>query len=292
MALYYLGLAACSFFNTFSGVRYSRTTNTVFSLAIFSCITCTIASLFFLILTGFHPVFNGVTTIYALIFAAICLVSQYTGIAIFRYADIVGSGIVRGGASLLLTCLLGITVFGEEFNGFVGARIACRLGASILVLLQQRHANVRKCTTIGWIISAFMVINGVASTLITKLYATDTRVTDENSYFLLTNLFCLIVSLVVALASRRGRMADCVEEVRRIRPKQYGYIVMNTLSSNVSSLLTVAILSTGDIVFHTPLSGAIGFLITQVIAVFIEKERFSPLPVALALAATILSFWG
>lgn len=292
MFWYFLAYAACSFGNTFSGVRYSRTTNTVFSLAVFSCVTCTIASLFFLTLTGFHPQFNITTVIYAAFFALICLISQYTGIAIYRYADIVGSGIVRGSASLILSCLCGVLIFDEHFSTLVALRIAFRLAASIVFLLQQRHADTKKCTTIGWIISAFMVANGIASTVITKSFATNPNVTDENSYFLLTNLFCLAVSLMVALVSRRGRVSDCVAEVRRIRPKQYGYIVMNTLSSNVSSLLMVAILSIDDIVLFTPISGAIGFLITQGIAVFIEKEKFTPLPVLLALGATILAFWG
>lgn len=292
MVLYFLELAGCHFFNTFSGVRYGRSTKTVFSLAVFSCITCVIASLFFLTLTGFRPQFNATTTLYAVAFAAICLVSQYTGIAIYRYADIVGSGIVRSSASLLLNCAMGVFLFGEVFTGFTAIRIVCMLGASIIVLLQQRHANVRKCTVIGWIISAFMVLNGIASNGISKSYATNPNVVDNNSYCLLVNLFCLAVSLCVALLVKRGRVSECINEIHTIRPKQFGYIVMNTLSSNICSLLTLAILSEGDIIVLTPLNSAIAFLISQFIAVVIEKEKFAPLPVALALGATVVSIWG
>ena len=292
MALCFLGLAGCHFFNTFSGVRYGRGTRTVFSLAIFSCITCVIASLFFLTLTGFRPQFNGRTTLYAVAFSAICLVSQYTGIAIYRYADIVGSGIVRSCASLLLNCAMGVFVFGEIFTGFTAIRIACMLGASVVVLWQQRHANVGRCTAVGWIISIFIVLNGIASNAISKSYATDPNVVDDNSYFLLVNLFCLAVSAGVALFAKRGNVSECIKEFRSIRPKHFSYIVMNTISSNISSLLILAILSQGDILVLTPLDSAMAFLISQFIAVFMEKEKFTPLPVALALGATVVSIWG
>ncbi len=292
MFFYFLGLAGCHFAGTFSGVRYSRGTKTVFSLAVFSCVTCTIASLFFLALTGFHPQFNAVTTVYALFFALICLISQYTGIAIYRHADIVGSGIVRSGASLLLNCILGVMLFKENFTIISALRIACMLGASIVIFLQQQHINVRKCTWIGWLLSAVMVLNGVASSGISKMYATDVRVVDNASYCLLVNIFCFAVSATVALVIQRGDVSQCFAGVRAIRPNQYGYIILNTVSSNVTSLLSLAILSRGDIVVYTPLNSAIGFMCSQCIAVFIEKEKFMPIPTALALGATILSFWG
>ncbi len=292
MLLYYLGLAACSFTNTFSGVKYSRSTNSVFSLAVFSCVTCTIATFFFLILTGFRPQFNAVTTLYALVFAAICLVSQYTGIAIFRHADIVGSGIVRGCASQLLNCFTAVWLFSEALTGIALLRVALKLAASIAVFAQMKRINTRETTLVGWLISIAMVLNGVASNVISKLYAIDTRVVDDSSYFMLTNIFCLAVSVTIALITQRGNVRNCVAEVRTIRPKQYIYVVMNTLSSNLSSLLTLAILKSGDIIFHVPLSGAIGFVATQIIAVCFEKEKLMVLPVLLSLAAIVLSFWG
>ncbi len=292
MVLYFLGLAGCHFLNTYSGVRYSRTTKTIFSLAIFSCITCVIASLFFLALTGFHPQFNITTLWYALAFAFICLVSQYTGIAIYRYADIVGSGIVRSGASLLLNCLAGVVLFGESFSGFTAIRVMCLLGASALVLWQQKHAEIKKCTGIGWLISGVMVVNGIASNALSKSYATNPDVVDDNSYFLLVNLICLAVSLSVALIIQRGKISCCISELHTIRPKQFSYIVINTVSSNVTSLLIFAILSRGDIVLLTPLNSAIGFLISQGIAVFFEKEKLMLFPVLLALTATFISFLG
>ena len=135
-------------------------------------------------------------------------------------------------------------------------------------------------------------LGGIASNGISKSYATNPNVVDNNSYCLLVNLFCLAVSLCVALLVKRGRVSECINEIHTIRPKQFGYIVMNTLSSNICSLLTLAILSEGDIIVLTPLNSAMAFLISQFIAVVIEKEKFAPLPVALALGATVVSIWG
>ncbi len=292
MVLYYLGLAACSFMNTFTGVRYGRGTNTVFSLAMFSCVTCTIATFFFLILTGFRPQFNAVTTLYALVFAAICLVSQYTGIAIFRYADIVGSGIVRGSATQLLNCFAAVWLFSETVTGVAALRIACKLAASIAVFFQMKHVNTRKTTLVGWLLSIAMVVNGVASTAISKFYATDQRVVDDSSYFMLINIFCFAVSLVIALISQRGNVAKCMAEIHTICPKHYVYIVLNTVSSNLTSLLTLAVLSRENIILYVPLSSAISFIGTQIIAVCFEKEKLMVLPVLLSLGAIVLSFWG
>ena len=292
MVLYYLGLAACSFTNTFTGVKYGRGTNSIFSLATFSCITCTIATLFFLTLTGFQPQFNITTTLYALVFAAICLVSQYTGIAIYRYADIVGSDIVRGCATQLLNCFAAVWLFSETVTSVAALRVALKLAASVVVFLQMKHVNTRKTTLLGWLLSMVMVINGVASTAISKFYATDPRVVDDSSYFMLTNIFCLAVSLVIALISQRGNVAKCMAEIGAIRPKQYVYIVLNTFSSNLTSLLMLAVLGRGDLILYVPLSSAISFIATQIIAVVFEKEKLMVLPVLLSLGAIVLSFWG
>ncbi len=293
MFLSYLGLGACSFLQTYTGVRYSRSTNTVFSLAMFSCVTCTIAIFFFLALTGFNPQFNLVSTLYAMLFAAICLVSQYTGIAIYRYADIVGSGIVRGCASQLLNCFAAVWLFSEVVTGVALLRVGLKIAATVFVFLHMKRVKgVRKTTWVGWLLSAAMVVNGIASTAIGKYYATDPRVVDDSSYCMLTNVFCLLVSLGVALVTQRGSLSKCFAEVRAIRPKQYIYILINTLTSNLTTLLILTILSSGDILLYTPLSGAISFIGTQIIAVCFEKEKLMVWPVIFSLAAIILSFWG
>ena len=277
----YLGMSACSLTITYTGVRYGRGTRGAFSLAMFSCVTCTIASFFFLAMTGFCPSFNVPTLVYSLLFAAVCLISQYSGIAIYRHADVAGSGMVRSGASLLLKCAVGVWLFHEIVTDITLFRIVCMLMVSVAVFMQNRHIKTVKTTWRGWLLSLVMVVNGVASTVVSKYYAVDTRVVDSSSYFLLVNLICLVVSAAVVLFIQRGNMHCCVAELRTIRPKQYAYIVANTVASNVTSLLTVAILAEGDILLFTPLSGAISILTTQIVAVLFEKEKFMPIPVLL-----------
>lgn len=290
--VYYLGLTACHFFNTFTGVRYSRGTKGFFSVAVSSCLTCVIALLFFLTLTGFHPQFNRVTTWYAMGFAAICLISQYTGFSIYRYTDVASRGMIFGGLSLLLNCAAGAFVFRETFTVFTAARIVCMLGAGVATYFRNRKYSTGKWTRLGWVLSALMVINGVASNVISKFYAMDPRVVDNSSYCLLVNLFCLAASLCMALLIKRGNLHCCVEELRGIRPKQYLYIVLNTISGNFSSLCMLAILAGGDMLLYTPLNSALGLLTTQLVAVVFEKEHFMPIPVLLSILATVFSFWG
>ncbi len=290
--LYYLGMTACHFFNTFTSVRYGRETKGFFSLAVSSCVTCIIASLFFFTLTGFQPKFNAVTAVYAIVFALICLISQYTGFSISRYTDVVSRGMIFGGVSLILNSLMGVFIFQENFTLITAARIACMLAAGVAAYFHNRHLSTGKWTRLGWILSILMVINGVGSNAIHKLYATDTRVVDDSSYFLLVNLFCLTASLVLAIGCKRGDLRCCTQELLDIRPRQYLYIALNTISGNVSSLLIMAILAGGDIVLFAPLNSALALLTTQLIAVMIEKEKFMPIPVVFALASAVLSFWG
>lgn len=289
--LLYLGLAGCSLTGIYTGVRYSRGTRGVFSLALSSCITCIIASVFFLSLTGFRPVFNSITLLYAVIFAACCLLSQYCGVAVYRHTDVAGSGMVRDAMSLLLKCTVGVWLFRESVTVVTALRILCMLGASVAVFFETRHIQLGKWTLFGWLLSAVIVLNNVLSTVISKYYAIDSRVTDSRSYFLLVNLLCLVFSVIMVMAIQHGNARNCVAELRKIRPKQYAYIVANTISSNISSLLTVAILAGGDILLYSPLTSGIGILTAQIVAVIFEKEKFMPIPVLLSLTAAVLSFW-
>lgn len=289
--LYYLGLTACHFCITFTGVRYGRGTKGFFSLALSSCVTCIIASLFFLSLTGFQPKLNSITALYAIVFAAICLVSQYTGFSIYRHTDVAGRGMIAGGFSLLLNCAAGIFLFRETFTFITAIRIACMLCSGVAVYFHNRRFSTGKWTRLGWVLIGITIINGVASNVISKFYAIDARVTDNNSYCMLVNVFCLAFSLAMVLMLKRGNLHDCIDELRVIRPKHYLYVVLNTVSGNLNTLLTLAILAGGDMLLYIPLNSALGLLTTQLVAVVFEKEKFMPIPVVLSLTAAVLSFW-
>ena len=65
-------------------------------------------------------------------------------------------------------------------------------------------------------------------------------------------------------------------------------ILLNTVSSNISSLLSILILAQVSVSLHAPLSSAIGILTNGILALWVFQEKPKFLPILLSFIAVIL----
>ena len=64
--------------------------------------------------------------------------------------------------------------------------------------------------------------------------------------------------------------------------------MVNVLASNFTSILQIEILRISDLIIYTPLSGALGLLAGETVAVFIEKEKPRILATILAMSSVLV----
>lgn len=144
---------------------------------------------------------------------------------------------------------------------------------------------------IFWAMSGFTLELSAVSILYATVYAALALL----SYFTNLPAYRYLVIVMVSLLSLplfcRGHIGVCVSEFRSIAPMQYLMILVGTVASNVSSLLGVLILAADAFTLFVPLSGALGILSTEAVAVFAVRERPRILPVTPACGAMLLSFF-
>ena len=127
-------------------------------------------------------------------------------------------------------------------------------------------------------------------TVISKLFAISETVTDEHSFYLMTNVFMLLSALsafAVLSIKERGGIRDSLVI---LTPKKLAPTVLNVVSNNTCSLVMIPLLAAVDLSFFTPLTAAYG-VIVSVVASLCFKEKlgvYSYLGAAVAIIAMII----
>ena len=128
LPVYYIGMFLCSLIGRYSGQKYARSTKTAKDILVFSLITGVLATGIFYALSGFRLHFNGRTTVYALLFAALVFIGYFNLIYTYRYMSIAAGSFIPSGILQIVMPFIGVLVFGETFS-------PVSLLQSVLVLL-------------------------------------------------------------------------------------------------------------------------------------------------------------
>lgn len=294
---YYFGLFLCGSASTFSMQKYGRSNRTYQSISVYALVTGIMAMGIFWAMSGFTLELSAVSILYATVYAALALLSYFTNLPAYRYLGISEVGVLLTGGKLILSTVAGCVLFGERLTWVSLLRVALMLAAAVLLFFEDRKENAEngvrrdRKRLVGGLLCAVLIVEGTFASVLSKYIALDPRVPDANSLFFMTNLVIVMVSLLSLPLFCRGHIGACVSEFRSIAPMQYLMILVGTVASNVSSLLGVLILAADAFTLFVPLSGALGILSTEAVAVFAVRERPRILPVTLACGAMLLSFF-
>ena len=265
--------------------------------ALFFAVNGLVACVFFFISGGFRVGVNLPTVLYAALYALLVIGSLLISLNLLRIASISGVNILSGAFGLIFSSAIGFSFFSEEINAQKLIRIALMSVATVLVFIGENRIHQKEekaCVKKNLIALAVLILlsalisSGV--TVLTKLFAFSTRVTDENSLFFLTNvlLFCgSTFAFALECFRKKGLLAD---SFALLQPRRLISLAGNTVCSNIGSLVGIRLVAQMDISVYTPISSALGIVI-GVVASLIFREKlgvFSYLAAAVACAALII----
>ena len=134
------------------------------------------------------------------------------------------------------------------------------------------------------------VILGASQTLIMKSFAISKSVTNEHSFYLLTNVVILIWGIILLLSSVISEHGNFRNGLSFFKPKRVLSSVGNVVSSNINSLVTMPIMAAVNISLFSPLSSAYG-IVANVLVSLLFKEKlgiYSYIGTAIAILAIFI----
>ena len=275
----------------------SKTTYALY-LALHSAIAC----IFYFLSSGASVRLNTVTLLYSLTFAVLILINMLVAMLKLRYASILGAGILISPVSIMFTSLCGVIIFSETIAPVTYVRVALMTVSAVLIFFDIRimakkdgntdagkekaKSNLKKFFPLA----AIGVVLGAIQTIIPKLFALSDSVTDEHSFYLMTNVFMLVAALSSFAFLTVKNKENIKTSLVIFEPKRLAPTVLNVISNNVGSLVVIPILAVVDLAVYTPLTSAYG-VVVSVVASLCFREKLgvlSYLGAAVAIVAMVI----
>lgn len=267
LILFVVGIGSKAFSKLCSNIL---TQNSVSKYSLVLVINSVVACLFFGIFGGFKIAVNRDTLLYAVIYAVIAAVSIISSVVVYRYATISNVNIVSSSCGMLCTAVVGWMFFSEKMDILNVARLVIMLVAIVFVFFDQKKKESAIAPTMerkkGNLFSLIVIIAiitacGCANTVVLKAFAISENVTDENSFFFLTNVFLLIIALIVFIVTCMRKKGEFKDSAKLLHPKKLIAIGGNTVCANISSLVSVFIVAQLDVSIYSPISSALGIIV-------------------------------
>lgn len=293
LPIYYFGCFFCSALGVFSNQKYARSGKKINNIHIYSLVSGLIAMAFFYVSSGFNININFRTLIYSVIFALLIFANYFLVLIVFRHMGIAEKTFICSGLSLIFTMIMGVVLFNEVPSEKTAVQLVLVLATLFVIFLPtlKKKDAKKMVTAIGVVLCLGITVLGVGCTLVAKYFAEDLKagtVTDENSFFFLTNVFIVVFGICTVMISQKGSVKAVVKEFKSVSPFNYFMIVLNVVSSNMHSLLQMLIFKEGDLILYAPLNGALGLLAGEVVAVVFAKEKPRILATILALSSVLV----
>ncbi|MBQ3016821.1 MAG: hypothetical protein IJD79_08590 [Clostridia bacterium] len=255
-----------------------------------------VACIFFLISGGFKLSFNGATLLYSVAYAAIVTLSLISNAIIYKLASISDVNIIVSSSGLIGSAVIGMLAFGERLPWDRILKICIMLAAAVLIFVEKKkkqsgeeEKRENKPFLRIAVIATFVFV-ALSNTFIIKSFSMSERVTDSNSFFFLTNLILVIGSALILAYQAFKSPKEFRDSVALLEPRTLCSLAGKTVLSNVEALISVLILAEIPLSLYSPISSALGVLISLVASlIFREKlSIYSYAAVALAVVSVII----
>lgn len=258
-----------------------------------------VACIFFIFSGGFSISVNGFTLLYSVCLAASVILSMLVTMMSLRCMSVLGTGILSTPLTLLLTALSGALIWGEPITLSVCLKILVTSVAAAVIFLDTKATKKQGADTeiggtrvnFGKYVPLMLasVVLTVIQTLITKSFAVSERVTDEHSFYLLTNVVMLVFGIVMLLSGSIKKPGALRSGLSFFKFKRTLSAVGNVVMSNLKTLVTLPLLSLVNVSVFSPVTSAWG-IIVGVLVSLIFKERLGVFSYAAAIIATVAIF--
>ena len=257
-----------------------------------------VACIFFILSGGFSISINTATLLFSVALAAVILINMLVSMLKLRYMNVLGAGILTTPLNLLLIALAGNLLFGEDITLSVCLKILVTTVSAVLIFIDiQRnkgHDDNKENDKGGRIdlkryvpLMLISVLLGVIQTLLVKAFVISERVTNEHSFYLLTNVFMLSWGVIMLITSALKGRGNLKTGLSFFKPRRVLSTFGNVVSSNVTSLVTVPILVGINISIFSPVSSAWSIVVSVIISLIFKEKLglFSYLAAAVGILA-------
>lgn len=271
------------------GKRFQLGFNSTFlNFMSYNLLNALFASVYFFIANGFSVSSNSITFLFSVLYGGTIIIGLTLGIKVLEHVSMTTSALSSSSGGILLPALFGIIVLSEPLS----LRLVLSLLLILLaVILPARSMNLSLGKNGLWFCLALFLQSG-ASTIIQKVYTLTPGVLSSYSFFLMTNLviaaFCA-AAIAVCLFKQPQNARNILMPFSK---GQVGIIAARTLIANISSVITIFILSRMNASVYTVISSSFGMITTAIVSRFVYKEPFpreNKIAVALSIAASIIS---
>lgn len=264
------------------------------------CETSLFALFYFWALNGFSLAFNLSVVVYGFLYALIVIISMVPSIFVYNYASFAFVRFVSSGTKLAFSLIGGIILFDEVVTPDKLLRIFIMICVITVIFIGQKRkmpddnnekqAADKKKLLIAISIILFSALIGVASTVLLKLYSADSRVTDQNSFFFMTNIFSAFLVLpILPFTMKRNKVAFS-DLCGMVKSKKTVYAAVTTLNSNIGSIILMPLIAMMDISVFTPLTSAFSFIAVAIATPIVGEKlnRYTLIATGLAVLSVVL----
>ena len=256
------------------------------------------ACLFFFMLGGFSISINAKTLLFSLGYGLAILAHIFIGLFSLRFMNVLGAGILSTPPNLILTAIMGVLLWNEEITASKYIAIILTSISALLMFIDIRNTGKKsaedkngsgRVNFKAYIpLMLLSVVFSVMQSLFLKAFAVSTDVTDENSFYFLTNLVILafgVVMLIIHSFKDRSEIRVGLKSfftVKRAIPTS-----VNVLLGNVAAIALIPILAEVDISTFTPVSSAFSIVVGIFVSLLFKEKLgiFSYIAALVAIAA-------
>ena len=244
----------------------------------FLVITGIIACGVFFVLGGFKLSFNTPTLLFSLAFALVCIASVVANISIYRFSSVAGAVILSSFGGNLASVAAGALIFEEIISARSILRVGLLFVGCILTFIKTKKNEQKgekrgaRDSLILALLLLLLVAAGCGNTVTMKLYGIAEGVSDNNSFFFLTNAVIILFALIplIVLCIKRRESFSQIKPL--FRPISFLAMTANTSASNVMSLLSIWIYALMEVSVFNPMSSAFA-IIAGLVASLVFRER-------------------
>ena len=254
-------------------------------------LTGIIACIVFFILGGFKLTFNLPTLLFSLVFALVCIASVVANLSIYRFSSVAGAVVLSSFGGNLASLVVGATLFREAITERSVIRILFLFVAAVMAFIETKkkekseRRGMRDTLILGLLL-LLLIAAGCGNSVTMKLYGTTEGVSDNNSFFFLTNVVIIVFALIPLIAEIFKSHEVKSEILPLFRPIPLLAMTANTATSNIMSLLSISIYALMDVSVFNPMASAFG-IIAGLVASLIFREKLGLLSYLAAAAAVV-----
>ena len=222
------------------------------------------------VINGFKLRFSGFSVIVATVYAAVCILLNYSSVKALRYANLSVSSVFSMIGGMILPFIYGVWL-GEEFKAI---RILCCILISISVAMNAGKGKQSKKAFLYYM--AVFVLNGLVGVISTFHQSYPEYCVDSADFLMTTKIIMILMSAVLIVATKDRSFS--------VSLKAFGYSAGSAVLNSIANLLLlIALLKLPASVQYPVVTG--GVIVFSTIIDVIRKTKLKKREIIAAIIA-------